>query len=367
MVTVENLVKNFERNGINFYCGVPDSVLSKLIFYFDKYKTKKHLICANEGGAIGLGIGNYLSSGKLSCVYMQNSGLGNAINPIVSIAHPKIYSIPMLLMIGWRGAPSIKDEPQHLKQGAITKDLLKLLNIKYIELKDDKNLVKISSLLRYSKKNKKIVAILIKKNTLKLKSKINLEIKKTDKVDRSLFIKKLILHTKKNFKIVSNTGYASRDLYRLRDNNTIDKDFYMIGGMGHAQMVSYGVANFSKKNIICLDGDGSLLMHLGSSPLLGNYPKKNLKYILLNNESHESVGGQNCISQKINFKNLSNNFGFKKYILIQKHFEIEKKVKIFLKEKSNIFLEVRLNKFSYDNLPRIKNLKKIKKTFMENL
>ena len=144
MVTVENLIKNLEKNGINFFCGVPDSVLSKLLLYLDKYKLKKHLICANEGGAIGLAIGNYLSSGKISCVYMQNSGLGNAINPIVSIAHSKIYSIPMLLTIGWRGAPNTKDEPQHLKQGFITKDLLKLLNIRYIEIKNDKSLVKIS-------------------------------------------------------------------------------------------------------------------------------------------------------------------------------------------------------------------------------
>lgn len=366
MVTVENLIKNLERNGINFYCGVPDSVLGKLILFLDKYKSKKHLICANEGGAVGLAIGNYLSSGKITCVYMQNSGFGNALNPLVSIAHPKIYSIPMLLTIGWRGAPKTKDELQHLKQGSITKDLLKLLNIKYLEIKDNKSLVKISSLLKYSKKNKKIVAILIKKNSLKLISKINLKNIETDKIDRSFFIKKLILHTKKNFKIISSTGYISRDLYRLRDKNYIHKDFYMIGGMGHAQMVSYGVANFSKKNVICLDGDGSLLMHLGSSPLVGNYPKKNLKYILLNNKSHESVGGQYCISEKINFQNLSKNFGFKKYLIIDKYSEIEKKIKIFLKSKLNIFLEVKLNQFGYDKLPRIKNLQRIKNNFMQN-
>ena len=366
MVTVENLVKNFEKNGINFYCGVPDSVLSKLILYLDKYKLKKHLICANEGGAVGLAIGNYLSSGKVSCVYMQNSGLGNAINPLVSIAHSKIYSIPMLLTIGWRGAPYIKDEPQHLKQGSITKDLLRLLNIKYIEIKNNKSLEKISSLLHYSKKNKKIVAILIKKNCLKLSKKIKFKNIKSKRIDRSFFIEKLILQTKKNFKIISNTGYISRDLYRLRDKDETYNDFYMIGGMGHAQMVSYGVANFSKKNVICLDGDGSLLMHLGSSPIVGNYPKKNLKYILLNNESHESVGGQNCISEKIDFQNLSKNFGFKKYLVIDKYSEIEKNIKLFLKSKSNIFLEVRLNKFGYDKLPRIRNLNKIKNNFMKN-
>ena len=366
MLTVENLVKNFEKNGVNFYCGVPDSVLSNLIIYIDKYKSKKHLICANEGGAVGLAIGNYLSSGKISCVYMQNSGLGNAINPIISIAHSKIYSIPMLLVVGWRGAPNTKDEPQHLKQGLITKDLLKLLNIKHIEIKDNKDLARISSLLKFSKKNKRVVAILIKKNSLNLLNKLNFKNSKSNNIDRSFFIKKLILQTNKNFKIISNTGYISRDLYRLRNNNSNAKDFYMIGGMGHSQMVSYGVANFSKKKVICLDGDGSLLMHLGSSPLLGNYPKKNLKYILLNNRSHESVGGQNCISEKINFKSLSSSFGFKRYLMINKYSEIEKKITHFLKAKSNIFLEVKLNKFGYDKLPRIKNLNKIKNNFMKN-
>jgi phosphonopyruvate decarboxylase len=365
MVTVENLINKFEKNKINFYCGVPDSVLSKIILYLDKHKSKKHLICANEGGAIGVAIGNYLSSNKITCVYMQNSGLGNAVNPIISIAHSKIYSIPMILLIGWRGAPKIKDEPQHLKQGAVTKDLLKLLNIKSIEIKQDKDLTKISPFIRYAKKNKKIIAILIKKKSLKLLNDIKQKKEKKNKIDRSVFIKELIYQTKKNYKIISNTGYISRDLYRLRDQKIDNQDFYMIGGMGHAQMVSYGAANFSRKKIICLDGDGSLLMHLGSSAIFGNYPKKNLKYVLLNNGSHESVGGQKCISEKINFKNLSSSLGFKKYLLINKYSEMKKKMKIFLNSKSNIFLEVKLNKRGFDKLPRIKNLERIKINFMK--
>ena len=367
MVIVENLINVFEKNKINFYCGVPDSVLSKIILYLDKFKKNKHLICANESGAVGVAIGNYLSSKKITCVYMQNSGLGNAINPLASIAHSKIYSIPMLLLIGWRGAPNTLDEPQHLKQGIITKDLLKLLNIKYIEIKEDDDLEKISPLIKDAKKNNKIVAILIKKNSLKFSKEIKLKKIKTKKVDRSQFIKELIIKTGKKFKIVSNTGYASRDLYRLRDKKNNGNDFYMIGGMGHTQMVSYGVASFSKKKIICLDGDGSLLMHLGSLPIFANYPKKNLKYILLNNESHESVGGQNCISEKINFQKLSNSIGFKKYLLIEKPSEINQKLKTFLESNSNTFLEVKLNKNSYDQLPRIENLNQIKKKFMKSL
>ena len=367
MITVEKFINVLEKNKTNFFCGVPDSVLSKIILYLDKHKKKNHLICANEGGAIGVAIGNYLSSKKLTCVYMQNSGLGNAINPIVSIAHSKIYSIPMILLIGWRGAPNINDEPQHLKQGVITRDLLKLLDIKYIDIKKNNDLKKISPLITKAKKNKKIVAILVKKNSLKFDRNIILKKIKENKVDRSQFIKELMIGANKNFKIISNTGYISRDLYRLRNKKNNENDFYMVGGMGHSQMVSYGVANFSKKKIICLDGDGSLVMHLGSSSILGNYPKKNLKYIILNNGSHESVGGQRCIAEKINFKSLSHSLGFKKYLVIKKPKEIKKNLQIFFNSQSNIFMEVKLNKFNDKKLSKMKNLKEIKKNFMRNL
>ena len=286
------------------------------------------------------------------------------LNPLVSIAHKKIYSVPMVLLIGWRGAPGISDEAQHQKQGLITKELLKLMDIKYLELKNKKDLDRVSKIIKYAIIEKTPVAIIVKKNVLFYESKQ----KKVSfaGVDR-VCINQILGQTNKTYKIISTTGYISRDLFRLsRKKYKYRKNFYMIGGMGHAQMVAYGVANFSKKNIVCLDGDGSLIMHLGSSSLLANYKKNNLKYILLNNGVHESVGAQFCISQKINFKKLSESLGFKNYFKIRKKKEVNSILKKFFNIKSNSFLEVKINKSNLDNLPRIKNTENILKTFMKN-
>ena len=294
---------------------------------------------------------------------MQNSGLGNAINPLVSIAHKKIYSVPMVLMIGWRGAPGSNDEAQHKKQGLITKDLLKLLDIKHIDLKNKNDLTKIPKLIKYAMAKKTQVALIVKKNVLKYISKS--EKNSTLGIDRSYVINEILKLTKQNYKIISTTGFISRDLFRITEENfKTTKNFYMIGGMGHAQMVAYGVANFSKKKIVCLDGDGSLIMHLGSSPILASYKKKNLKYILLNNGVHESVGAQFCISQKINFKKLSESFGYENYFMIKNKKELKNKLIKFFTSKTSSFLEVKIKKLSLNNLPRIRDTAKVVKSFM---
>ena len=364
MIDVKDLILKFEQSKINFFCGVPDSLLSPFTNYVEKYRKKKHLICANEGGAVSVAIGNYLSTKKISCIYMQNSGLGNAINPLVSIAHKKIYSVPMVLMIGWRGAPGSNDEAQHKKQGLITKDLLKLLDIKYEDLKNKNDLAKIPKLTKYAMAKKTQVALIVKKNVLKYINKR--EKNSTEGIDRSYVINEILKLTKQNYKIISTTGFISRDLFRITEENfKTKKNFYMIGGMGHAQMVAYGVANFSKKKIVCLDGDGSLIMHLGSSPILGNYKKKNLKYILLNNGVHESVGAQFCISQKINFEKLSQGFGYKNYFMIKNKKELKKKLIKFFESKKSSFLEVKIKKLGINSLPRIRNTAKVLKSFMD--
>lgn len=374
MIEVRDLFFKLKKQGIKNFSGVPDSVLKYFTNYLDRIKTINHITCSNEGGAVANAIGEYLSKKKLSCVYMQNSGMGNAINPLISIAHKDIYSIPMILLIGWRGSPKVKDEAQHKKQGKITLKLLKLLDIKYLILNKNKDLKNISNIINFSKRNKIPVALIIKNNVLKF-SRYTLEQSdkinnvKNKKIDRSNFINILLKNTKKKkYKIVSTTGYISRDLYRLtKDKSKNRKNFYMIGGMGHAQMVAYGYANSSPNtNTICLDGDGSLLMHLGSSVLLGNYKKNNLKYILLNNGVHESVGGQYCFSQKIDFKKFSKSIGYKNYFIINKESQINKVLISFLNKKNSSFLEVKLNKYGEKNLPRVRHLDNIIKNFMSN-
>ena len=164
MINVNDFLNIIKKNKINFFSGVPDSVLKELSKKIEH--KKNHIIAANEGAAVSLGIGNYLSTKNVPCIYMQNSGLSNAINPLISIAHKSVYSIPLILIIGWRGSPNSKDEPQHIAKGKITKKILQLLNIKYSILKNKPDLLKFDKLIKYSKKNKSIVACLIEQNIL---------------------------------------------------------------------------------------------------------------------------------------------------------------------------------------------------------
>ena len=167
MIDIKSLVRLLERNNINFFTGVPDSVLKELSIYLQNKSKKKHIIAVNEGAAVSVGIGHYLSTKKIPCIYMQNSGLSNAINPLISIANKKVYSIPLFIILGWRGSPRIKDEPQHNVKGKITIDILKLLKIKYIILRKDKDLAKLQEKIKKAKKNNDIVACLVEQGTLK--------------------------------------------------------------------------------------------------------------------------------------------------------------------------------------------------------
>ena len=255
MIDVKKLIKVFKDNNLNFFAGVPDSVLKNFTNHLDIEKKFQHLILANEGSAVSAGIGYYLSTRKIPVIYMQNSGIGNSINPIISVAHKNVYKIPLFLIIGWRGAPKLKDEPQHLAQGKITRQILKLCGIKYSILDNDSDFREVKRLINHSRKNKQIVAILIKKNALKLSNITKKTIKKLDKksLTRSSFIETLLKFLNKNYKIISSTGYLSRELYnKISKNNLNISPFYMVGGMGHSSIVSLGYSLKSNKKIIYL-------------------------------------------------------------------------------------------------------------------
>ncbi len=367
MILVENLLKTLKKNKISFFSGVPDSVLKNLSIHLDTYNSKNHKMAVNEGSAVAIGIGHYLSKKKIPCVYMQNSGLGNAINPLISIAHEKVYKIPLLLLIGWRGSPNSKDEPQHNVKGKITPKLLKLLDINFCKIKFKKDLKKLDSLIKKSVKEKKIVACLVENKILETNKKNFLKKKLYTDLDRETFIIDLLKVIKKDTKIVSTTGHTSRELMHVRKKEKLNKgkDFYMVGGMGHSLSVCLGINLQSKKPIICLDGDGSALMHLGSMFSCGFDKKINLKHILLNNNSHESVGGQVTGARKINFQKLTKSLGYKNYFRISKKKDIKNVLKKLLKSKESSFLEVLINSKVSKNLPRPKNLLDIKNNFIK--
>jgi len=364
MIDLRSLIKILEKNKSNFYTGVPDSVLKELSKYLQKKNNKNHIIATNEGSAVSIGIGYYLATKRIPIVYMQNSGLSNAINPLISVANKNVYSIPLILIIGWRGSPLKKDEPQHKEKGKITEELLNLLNIKYTIIRNNNDLKNFDLKIKKAKINNEVVACLIEQDTIKK----SLSSKKKDfyKLNKELFYKKLLLNIKKNSKIISSTGYNSRELMYFRKKYRVNSggDFYMIGGMGHTSSVTLGYSLNSKKQTLCIDGDGSFLMHLGSIKTLGTFAKNNFKYILLNNNIHDSVGDQTTFIDKINLKSLSKSLGFKNYFKISNFKNLNINLKKFLNSKKLSFLEVQISNNKIKDLPRPKDLKKIKRNFM---
>ena len=362
----KKIINTLKRKNINFFTGVPDSVLKGFCDELIKFKNAKHIIAANEGGAISLAAGYYLARKRLPIVYLQNSGLGNIINPLTSMIHKEIYGIPMIMFIGWRGFKNIKDEIQHKVQGKITLSQLKLLGIKY-EIFDKRRFSKqLNYLISHANKNNQPVAFIFKKgdlNSLKdKKKKIS-----ANKINRNDFISNLISQAKK-FKIFATTGFTSRELFQIRKNKKIStkNDFYMVGGMGHTSMFALGFSLFSKDKVICLDGDGSFLMHMGASVISANFAKGNFKYILLNNSCHESVGCQPTSIDKINLKKFSLSIGYKKYFLLRNKNNTKKILNNFLKLNKPAFLEVKINNFSLPNLIRIKDVKRLKVNFIKS-
>jgi len=365
MINVSSLITLLKKNNSNFFTGVPDSVLKELSSYLQSKDKKNHIIATNEGSAVSIGIGQYLSTKKIPVIYMQNSGLSNALNPLISIAHEKVYSVPLILIIGWRGSPRIKDEPQHNVKGKITQQILKLLNIKYTILRSPSDIGKFDKQIKLAKKNKSTVACLIEQGTLE-KSKNTKKKKDFYNLDKEFFLKNLLENLNKKTKIISSTGYNSRELMHLREKYKFKnaKDFYMVGGMGHTSSVALGYSISAKNKTICIDGDGSLLMHLGSIKTAGTFANKNFKYILLNNNAHDSVGGQTTYANNVDFDNLSKSLGFKKFYSINNKKNLKQIIKKFLSENSLSFLEVNVSNSKIKKLPRPTDLIKIKNQFM---
>ena len=374
MINPENLLSSFLNSKINFFTGVPDSLLKNFCNLLENNKKIKHIIATNEGSAISLAIGSYLATNKIGVVYMQNSGLGNAINPLVSLADPMVYGIPMILVIGWRGETNkvkqVKDEPQHKKQGLITLRMLKNIGIPYkIIDKNSKNLDQIiKKIKKRSYKRSGPVALVVRKNSfLKLKERIL----KIDKklLNREEVIALILDLISKKTKIVSTTGMISRELYeqRIQKKECHSNDFLCVGGMGHASQIACGISLEKKKSkIICLDGDGSAIMHMGALAI--NPKHGNFKHIILNNKSHDSVGGQPTIAENLDLSKIGKICGYKNTLLINNKKNIKKILKKEINKKMNSLIVINCNKGHRSNLGRPKeSILYRKKKFMNSL
>ena len=341
--------------GIDFYAGVPDSLLKNLCAYITDHGDAEHnIIAANEGGAMGLAAGHYLATSQIPVVYMQNSGEGNIINPLASLTDPDVYNIPVLLVIGWRGKPGVHDEPQHVKQGKVTTGLLNVMGIDYTVLgkEEDKAETQIQKAVAYMQATKKCYALVIEKDTFETYTLQNVE-KNDYSMSREEAIQTVASFLGEKDCIVSTTGMISRELFefRMAENECHERDFLTVGSMGHASQIALGIAMAKPdRKVWCFDGD--VIMHMGSMAIVGNKSPQNFIHIVFNNGAHDSVGGQPTVGLKINLPTIALAVGYKHvYSVDTKNNLIEflEKVKI---QEGPIFLEVKVKKGNRKDLGR---------------
>ena len=354
MINVEYFVKYLKEIGIDFFCGVPDSQLSSFCDYIEE--NENNIIAANEGNAVAIATGYQLTTSNYPLVYLQNSGLGNIVNPITSLTHSKVYSIPIVYIIGWRGQPGVHDEPQHKKQGEITLELLEILDIKYTVINKDstldilKNTIENEFLKELKEGNS--VAIIVSKGAFE-----DYKIKKTNDniLTREKAIQTVTDYLNEEDMIVSTTGKSSRELFEYREtkNQGHGNDFLTVGSMGHSSSIALGIAlNNPNKNIFCFDGDGAVLMHMGSIALIGSKSPKNLYHIMFNNSAHESVGGLPTIMSDIDIDNLVLSCGYKKALHASNINELHDVLPQFIQSEGPIFLNIDVNIESRKDLGR---------------
>lgn len=362
-----------KENAMDFYTGVPDSLLKDFCAYVtDNTPKSNHVITANEGAAVSLAAGYHLATRKIPVVYMQNSGFGNAVNPILSLCAPQVYSVPMLMLVGWRGEPGKKDEPQHLVQGKVMSSLLTDMNIQYEVLPDyiEGARETIASARHYLESRKAPYVLLVKRQTFTPYKLASIE-PNIYHVSREKAIELMVAQTGPWDIMVVTTGFASREIYefRQRHNQGHMRDFLTVGSMGHASAISMGIAmNKPSRQVICLDGDGAMLMHMGTTATIGLMGTPNLKHVVLNNGCHDSVGGQPTRGFDVDFCTVAKACGYKHAFSVSTPEEIVSGMQRLRELEGPVLMEVRVNKGARKDLGRPKTSpKQNKEDFMKFL
>jgi len=337
-------VRVFDR--FNFFAGVPDSLLQPFYNYLvNKFGiSDRHIIAPNEGCAVAIAAGHYLATGETPVVYLQNSGIGNIINPVASLLNDRVYAIPVLFIIGWRGEPGTKDEPQHICQGEITLKLLEDIDIKTIVIGKDTNEEDFeNALLEFERlfSEGKSAAFLIRKGAMHYGSEV---LYKNDNILVREDVIRQIVNAAGNGVIVATTGKASRELYEIREQNRQghNRDFLTVGSMGHAGSIALGIALAKPdKKVWLIDGDGAALMHLGAMAQIGASCPHNLVHIVINNVSHESVGGAPTIAGKTDFVTIAKGCGYPVGLSVYKADELRRALEIAATARKLSFIEVK--------------------------
>jgi len=367
MIDTRHFYNLLIKYDMDFFAGVPDSLLANLCACIkENTPQKNNIITANEGNAVAMCAGYHMATGKCGVVYMQNSGQGNAVNPLLSLADEEVYSIPMLLLIGWRGEPGKHDEPQHVKQGKVTLSLLETMSIEYSIL-DENYEEQIAFAYDYMKRNNKPYAIVIRKGIFS-DYKLN-KVNTGYSLTREDALKIILDNLSSEDMVVSTTGKTSREIFELREKNNDghSNDFLTVGSMGHTSSIAYGVCLGTDRDVYCVDGDGSFLMHMGSMAVIGSNIPKNFKYILNDNGVHESVGGQPTCSQNVDIPKILEACGFRIVHIAETKDEIVKGMDL-LKNEEKVCMIIHTRAGSRDDLgrPTTSTLEN-KKLFMEKL
>ena len=360
MIRPEFFIEALREKGIDCFAGVPDSLLKNICAYItDHFDAAHNIIAANEGAAVGLAAGHYLATGQPACVYMQNSGEGNIINPLASLTDQEVYNIPVLLLIGWRGRPGVHDEPQHVKQGKVTTGLLNVMGVNYevLSKEEDKAVKQIEKAVK-ALANKEVFALVIEKDTFEDYKLQNVEVNDLT-MTREEAIQTVAAALGEKDCIVSTTGMISRELfeYRAAMNQGHERDFLTVGSMGHASQIALGIAMAKKdRKVWCFDGDGAAIMHMGSMAIVANKAPKNYVHVVFNNGAHDSVGGQPTVGLKIDLTAVAKAVGYKAAISVSSKEELEKELSTLNSQLSTLggpfLLEVQVKKGNRKDLGR---------------
>ncbi len=342
------------RNGIRFFCGVPDSLLKDFCAYLsDNLPDGENIITANEGNATALACGYYLATGEPACVYMQNSGLGNCVNPLLSLADEEVYKIPMLLVIGWRGEPGVKDEPQHVKQGKATVPLLEAMGIENRVLND---VADVNKAVSYIRQTNKPYTLIVRKGTFD-KYKLNRVYADCSDFSREDAIAGVVSLIGREALVVSTTGMISRELYEIREKagSGHQNDFLTVGSMGHSSSIALGIAlQKPQRKVYCFDGDGAVLMHMGAAAVVCSLKPENFRHIVFNNAAHDSVGGQPTVCGGIDFVAWARSVGYCFARTVRNEQELRDVFDEFANTGGPAFLEIKVKKGARPDLGRPK-------------
>jgi phosphonopyruvate decarboxylase len=353
MIQPEHFVNWLEAAGVGFFAGVPDSLLADLCAYIED-RASSHVIAANEGAAVALAMGHHLATGGVGCVYLQNSGLGNCVNPLTSLVDPQVYGVPMLLVVGWRGEPGKSDEPQHVQMGAVTLAVLDAMGVPATVLPADEEEAQaaVRRALDDAKERRGAHAIVVKKGTFSAYRKAPTSDRYT--LTREEAIAAVVAALPPDAVVVSTTGKPSRELYEIRvQRGEANDDLLTVGGMGHASQIALGVALAEPhRPVFCLDGDGAALMHMGSMAIIGTRASEQFRHVVLNNAAHESVGGQPTVAFDVDLCGVARACGYRAVARVESGEELSKKIADLLAAPGPAFLEIRVRCGSRKDLGR---------------